>query len=248
MWPTVFKPLGALLLMTARSSTRADQRAKCSSNSEPQAVSHSWVSRTVARGVILACACECTFSEAGLRAFVHPIRAIQADVAAQEADSRSITSSSMGPVRLNMTLGTVRQMLPKASFERGTDGDGAALIRVTFGPDDSLVLWAGEEDPEAPIDWSRQVITISTFSGTFHTVDGIRPGSLVSDVSRILGPIHEVVVSEIESRQFITFTRQPSWLTFRLDYTGIFPASARRTARVQPGARILAIYISLHEP
>jgi hypothetical protein len=207
---------------------------------------YSSVFRTVVGGVALACAYGCTFPQSGLRAFVHPMTAMQSNLAAQESDGRLITSSSMGSVRLNMTLDAVRQMLPKASFERGTDGDGAALIRVTFGPDDSLVLWADEDDPEAPIDWSRQVITIYTFSETFHTVEGVRPGSLVSDVIRIFGPIQEVVASEIESREFITFERQPSWLTFRLDYTGIFPTSARRTKRVQPGARILAIDISVY--
>ena len=192
---------------------------------------HSSLTRAVPGTALLAC-----------------VIAIQASSGAQPSDGRLITSSSMGLVRLNMTLDAVRQMLPAASFERGTDGDGAALIRVTFGPDDALILWADEDDPEAPIDWSRQVITIYTFSKSFHTADGVRPGSLVSDVARIFGPIQEVVVSEIESRQFITFERQPSWLTFRLDDTGIFPAGARTTKTVRPDARILAIYISSHGP
>jgi hypothetical protein len=172
--------------------------------------------------------------------------AIEASSGAQPSNSRLITSSSMGSVHLTMTLVAVRQRLPQASFERATDGDGAALIHVTFGPDDSLILWAGEDDPDAPIDWSRQVITIYTFSKSFHTADGVHPGSLVSEVVRIFGPIQEVVVSEIESRQFITFERQPSWLTFRLDGTGIFPAGARTTKAVLPDAKILAIYISSH--
>jgi hypothetical protein len=84
------------------------------------------------------------------------------------------------------------------------------MIHVTFGPDDSVVLFAEEDDPDAPIDWFRRVVTISTFSETFHTVEGVRPGSRVLDVIRIFGPIQEVVASEIESREFITFERQPS--------------------------------------
>jgi hypothetical protein len=152
----------------------------------------------------------------------------------------------MGPVRLNMTLEAVRQMLPTASFERASDGDGAALIHVTFGPDDSVVLFAEEDDPDAPIDWFRRVVTISTFSETFHTVEGVRPGSRVLDVIRIFGPIQEVVASEIESREFITFERQPSWLTLRLDYAGIFTGTARRTKYVRPDAKILGVLISLY--
>lgn len=145
-----------------------------------------------------------------------------------------------------MTLDEARRALPDASFERTSDGDGAALILVTFGKDDELVLWAEEDDPDAPIDWSKPVTTISTYRAAFHSAEGVRPGSLVTDVERIFGPVVEIVKSEIESREFITFKRQPDWLTLRLDYAGIFSDHPSRTTRFQPGARILGLTISLH--
>jgi len=200
--------------------------------------------RTVVGTVPVAFFCALTALRPGLKSFDWTIAARQAASASQPSDGRLITPSSMGSVRLNMTLDAVRQLLPTASFERGSDGDGAALVRVRFGQGDSLVLWADEDDPDAPIDWSRQIITIYTFSETFHTIEGVRPGTPVVDAVRVFGPVREVVVSEIESRQFITFERQPSWLTFRLDYTGIFPPGARATTQVQPGAKLVAIYIS----
>jgi hypothetical protein len=165
-------------------------------------------------------------------------------VASQDQGGTLITSSSIGPVTLGMTLAAVRDALPAASIERASDGDGAALVRVAFGAKDSLLLWAGEDDPGAPIDWSHRIITITTFSESFHTAEGVRPGWRVEDVIKVFGSVREIVVSEIESREFITFANQPEWLTFRLDYAGLFPPGLRSTRQFRPGAKILGIAIS----
>jgi hypothetical protein len=158
---------------------------------------------------------------------------------------RLITASSMGRIRLGMTLDQARQALgPTAVLSRTSDGDGAALVAVTEGPEDMLTLWANEDDPATPIDWARPIEYIQTFNAAFQTAEGVQPGALVTDVVRIFGPVTEIVASEIESRQFITFARQPSALTFRLDYTGIFAAGTRRTTQFSAEAKILSIAIS----
>ncbi|MCC7032202.1 MAG: hypothetical protein IT179_05125 [Acidobacteria bacterium] len=72
-------------------------------------------------------------------------------------DRRLVTPSAMSPVRLGMTLDEARQALPDVSFARTTDG--AVLVLAAFGKDDKLTLWAEEDDPDASIDWSRQVTT-----------------------------------------------------------------------------------------
>jgi hypothetical protein len=155
-----------------------------------------------------------------------------------------ITVSAMGQVRLDMTLDEARRAVTPASVARASDGDGAALVEVTFGEGDSLMLWADEDDPAAPIDWSKRIVTIETFSAAFHTRDGVHPGSLVRDVMSSFGPVREIVKSEIEGRQYITFTRQPKAFTFRLNYTGIFPSGVRRTTRFEPDAKLWSISIS----
>jgi hypothetical protein len=155
-----------------------------------------------------------------------------------------ITAKAVGPIRLTMTLDDARRALPTASFTRSSDGDGAALVAVRFRNGDALVLWAGEEDPASPVDWSKKVVMIEAFSAAFHTGDGTHPGSLVRDVAGRFGPVQEIIESEIESRQYITFQRQPAGVTFRLDYTGIFPPGTRSTNRFSPGARIMSISVS----
>ena len=94
------------------------------------------------------------------------------------------------------------------------------------------------------IDWSKTVTTIETFSPTCHTVDGIRPGILVVDVEKVFGPVKQIVKSEIESREYITFERQPAHVTLRLDYTGEFPEGSTETQRFSAGAKIYSILVS----
>ena len=172
------------------------------------------------------------------------IGALQRAGRADETDSHLITLSEMGRVRLDMTLDQARTALPAASFARTSDGDGAALVQVALGRDDSLIVWAQENDPATSIDWSKKIVTIETFSGTFHTREGVHPGSLVTDVIKLFGPVREIVESEIEARQYVTFERQHRALTFRLDDTGIFSPGSRRTTHFAPTSKILSIAIS----
>lgn len=163
-----------------------------------------------------------------------------------DADAHLINASAMGPVRLGMVLDDARRALPAASFSRTSDGDGAALVEIRFGKDEFLTVWADEDDPEDPIDWSKRIVSIEDFSGAFHTSEGIHRGSLVTEAARFFGPVLDIVKSEIESREYVTFARQPGGLRFRVDDTGIFNPGSRRTTRFEPGAKIWSIAISSH--
>jgi len=163
---------------------------------------------------------------------------------ADAADRHLITASAMGHVRLSMTLREAQRALPAASFSRASDGDGAALVAISFGKDDSVVVWADEDDPATPIDWSKKIVTIETFSAAFHTVEGVHPGSLVTDAVTFFGPVRDIVESEIEGRQYVTFARGPKGLTFRVDYTRIFDPGVRHTTYFAPNAKIWSIAIS----
>jgi hypothetical protein len=133
---------------------------------------------------------------------------------------RLITAKRMGLVVLGMTLEEARNSARGASFARTSDGDGVALVQITFAPDVSMQVWAEEEDPEKPIDWRRRIRVIETFSPAFRTDDGVHPGSAISELNRLYGKTKSIETSEIESRKFITFTAHPVGLTFRVDETG----------------------------
>jgi hypothetical protein len=168
-------------------------------------------------------------------------------VAARAVDmerGRQISATMIGPISLGMTLADARRAAPNAEFRRRSDGDGAALVEIEFEPNEVLIVWAGEDDPALPIDWTKTIRVIETFSETF-SVDGmIAPGSLIAQVVDHWGPVQDIVVSEIEARQFVTFERQPREFTIRLDYTGEFGDGTRHTTRYKPGAKILSIAIS----
>ncbi len=159
-------------------------------------------------------------------------------------DNYTISASGVGPVRLGMTLGEARSALPKATFARTTDGDGAALIEVTLAPDTTMILWADEEDANKPVDWSKRIASIQTFSAAFHTRAGVHPGTLVADAERAYGKTTLITLTEIEQRQYIEFEAQPAELSMRLDYTGVFEGSSRTTKAFRPGAKILSITVS----
>ena len=149
----------------------------------------------------------------------------------------------MAGLTLGMTLDHARRRLKGVLFERTSDGDGAALVTVRFPGGQTVVVYAGEDDPDTAIDWGRAIQVIETFDAHFVTADGVRVGSLVVDVTARLGAVREIVKSEIESRQYVNFERQPEWVTFRLDYSGEFGAS-NRTTRYRPTARVFSIAVS----
>ncbi len=155
-----------------------------------------------------------------------------------------IGAGAVGPVRLGATLDEARRAFPQASFARSSDGDGAALVTVTRADTALMSLHALEDDAEAPIDWSRAIVFIETFSAACRTAEGIGPGSLVVDVERTYGPTTRITLAEIESREFIEFERQPAGMILRLDYSGDFAAGARETVRFAPGAKLLSIALA----
>ena len=154
-----------------------------------------------------------------------------------------ITASGIGPIKLGATLDEARKSFPTASFERSSDGDGVALVNVRLGKEDLMTLYADEVDSEAPIDWTKKIINIETFSTFCNTENGIHPGSNVLDVEKILGKTKEIEKSEIESREYIEFANQPKTIVFRLDYTGIFEGNAMKTTKFDPKGKIHSIMV-----
>ncbi len=149
---------------------------------------------------------------------------------------RLISADGVGGIRLGMTLGEARRAVPSASFARTSDGEGVALVEIILGPDVSIIAYADEDDSAAPIDWTKKVTNLETFSAAFQTAEGAHPGSLVADVEKSYGKTKEVMTSEVESREFITFERQPAGLAIRLDNTGDSSSPA--------GRRLLSIAVT----
>lgn len=165
-------------------------------------------------------------------------------IAAAPSDPYEIWEFGVGSIRLGMTLDDIRRAFPKAKFERTSDGEGVALVSMTFEADTKgLILFADEVDPDTAIDWSKAIENIQVFSEAFHTAQNIHPGSLVTDVEKVYGNTTGIILSEIESRQYISFEKPPNGLDFRIDDSGVFEDNSRKTRVFQPGAQILSIAV-----
>ena len=62
---------------------------------------------------------------------------------------------------------------------------------------------------------------------------------------RFFGRVKLITKSEIELREYVTFERQPDFLTLRLDYTGVFHNHSRETREYKPHAKILSMAVSM---
>jgi hypothetical protein len=155
----------------------------------------------------------------------------------------TITENGIGPVKLGMTLLEAKRAFPKATFSRGSDGEGVALVNVSTKESQVMVLFAGEEDRNKPINWSRRISSIETFSSNCSTSLGVRPGGLVAEAEKQYGKVLKIIMSEIEARQFVEFKNQPRGMIFRIDYSGIFAEGQSETLRYRPDAKIYSIAI-----
>lgn len=160
------------------------------------------------------------------------------------SNPRLVTPTSIGPVRKGMTLEQARKLLRGATLERSESADGLVWVAVKAGGVDQFYIYAGEEDQEAPIQWDKRIEELATFNPLYHTAEGVHPGSRVQDVEAIYGRVESIFRGEIESRQYVYFSDEPKGLTFRLNYTGIFPENSRETTKFESNAEIYGMEIN----
>jgi hypothetical protein len=144
------------------------------------------------------------------------VAAVSSAPAAAALGGCVIADSAIGKLELGMTVTEAKASWPEATFSRTSDGEGVALIDVSVGSDQMIVAYAGEDDAESPVDSTKPMKQLETFSDKCVTANGVHPGMLVSDAEKIIGKTRSVATSEIESREYIEFEKQPVWMTIRL--------------------------------
>lgn len=167
------------------------------------------------------------------------------------ARRNSITKNSVGAVKLGMTIAEARRALPAMLLQRGSDGEGIAYVDVLEKETLLMRLYAGEGDSESAINEQAKIELIEAVDDRFATVEGVHTGTPLRQVERVYGKLREIVLSEIEQREFATFARQPSSLTFKVSagdnvaYAGIYrkPSAPARTRRYTASAHITGIII-----
>jgi hypothetical protein len=160
-----------------------------------------------------------------------------------------ITKNSAGPVRLGMTVAQARKALPKQKFSRTADGEGLALIEVKSGETLEMILYAGEDNAESPINEKARVQAISVFGERYMTAEGVHPGMPLRDVEKKYGKLTGISMSEIEMREYAEFSKKPASMLLKvglpeIGIAGKYAEGKRETKTYFPSAVVTDIEIS----
>ncbi|HMS09982.1 MAG TPA: hypothetical protein PKE66_10895 [Pyrinomonadaceae bacterium] len=176
---------------------------------------------------------------------VFVILVIAVSIFAAAGQPAVITGNSAGAVKIGMTVAEVRKAVAPLKLERSSDGEGIALIAVKSGEEIVMTLFAGEEDRDARIDEKAKVEYIMVWDKGYATAAGVHPGMKIADAEKIYGKVKVIVRSEIESREYVTFTNHPAGIDIRVlaedDSAGVYPQGASKTGTYSANAYIFHI-------
>ena len=165
-----------------------------------------------------------------------------------EASPPLVTANSAGSIKLGMTIAEAQESMKEAVFKRSSDGEGIALVTVSMDEKPIMRLSAGEENAKSAVDAKAVIAFIDVMAPGYITTDGVHAGMPLEDVEKVYGKASELVMSELEAREYVTFPKQPSGLFFRLSNkngsAGIYKAGEMVTNSYRPGSEIAVIEVT----
>jgi hypothetical protein len=157
---------------------------------------------------------------------------------------RLLTDTSVGPVRVRMTIAQARAALRGFEVVRGTGGEGAVVYVVRRGTQTVMFLWPLGKNSWDPITELTRIHDIEVVNPSYGTTAGVHPGMPLQEVERIYGKLVKIQRSEIEAQEFASFSKLPPALRIRVAVgTGIFASGEMTTTRYVPSARVLSIRV-----
>lgn len=159
--------------------------------------------------------------------------------------NKLITSQSVGPVQIGMSVAQVRKALPNMKLVVSMDGDGADFVEVKNGGI-AVMLMYPISDQARPINDRTKIEYVLVCDGSYATKDGVHPGMFLRDVESAYGKLTKITMSEIESREEAEFARIPTGITLRVggashSQAGIYPQGKRQTTQFYPDASVHCI-------
>ena len=153
-----------------------------------------------------------------------------------------VTGSSAGDLKLGMTVAEAKKAAPMYKFSRTEDGEGISLIAAKIGELEVMTIYAGESDDGPKPKDDAKIEQITVWNPNFKTSKGVHPNMKLDDAAKSYGGIKEIMISEIESREWITFNEMPSGLEFRM-YGGEYPDGQTKTTKYKSGTTIHGIVV-----
>ena len=159
----------------------------------------------------------------------------------------SISDDSVGSVKIGMSVGEARAAAKGMTLKRSSDGEGLALVSFIKGKETQFIVYAGEGDPSEAIDEGSKIEYIEVVSGKYSTPEGLKPGMKLSETVSKAGALKQIMMSEIESREYAEFEGLSDKFIVRLQAesgdAGIYTEGSNRTSKAVPDARIYSISI-----
>lgn len=156
-------------------------------------------------------------------------------------------SEGAGGAKIGMTVAQARTAMKDYQFSPSSNGEGIALLGVTCRGARTMTLYAGEDfDVASTIDFLASIETIEVWGHRFKTAEGVHVAMRVVDAERRLGKIKEIILTPIESREFITFSRSTPNIGYRF-FGGFYASRGTFTTEYEPGARLWSIQVQKDE-
>lgn len=150
-----------------------------------------------------------------------------------------ITTNSVGEIKLHSTIKSTKKNLNQYTFTSTTDGEGVPLTTVTDKQHLLFQLYTNDK---------MKIQYIEIFDSDYQTKKGVHVGMSITDIEKHYGKLKGITRSEIESREYATFAKQPKEMTFRVigengAYAGIYSNENNTTKTYQPDAYLYSIFI-----
>jgi len=150
-----------------------------------------------------------------------------------------ITKTSVGPVRIGMTLAQARRAMPGVVFKR-TAAD-AALFR---GRTKLMKLFVYTNNSEK----ATNIANIVVFDASYSTAAGVHPKMLLREAEQRYGKVTISMGELADIDEQATFAQSPPGIYFFIDrggkdHAGIYKGTETETKRYIPSAKIENIMI-----
>lgn len=159
--------------------------------------------------------------------------------AGQTLSSYAITAGAAGPVQLGMPSSEILAAMPDAKAGVEQDGDGIEWMTLSMNNEALMNVMLERNTHTASL--------IRVLSPRFSTEKGVKVGENLQSVGEKLGGLKEIQWTEIESREFATFTKAPPTIVFQVigaDGTaGVYANGETTTAIASPSATIHSIWL-----
>ena len=167
----------------------------------------------------------------------------------QAADEYLITSNSVGPVSLGMTLAEVRKSASRMKIFIGKGVEGIPAAEVISGNKTQMVLYFESNEGMDPysdnaykIYESSKVEGIHVMSERYQTIQGVHIGTLLSKAEKQLGKLENIFYTESRGENVAVFKAFPN-LMFSVSGNLAFKEAERTTKTYKSNSKIDEIFV-----